>query len=169
MKGFFAKAIALMMAALLLAGCKEKEVREYYLIKFTPPVEQVGIYETTMSDPKCEIAKCKTYENDSIAIKQEAKKFGRWQNDLLAKFDKEVVNAPAPSDLRGQIKAQSTRNAYMCLLAEERTLMSVIHKESFDNKEFLSLIKKKGMSSDEVEEYIQEKGIQVVFYPIFTE
>lgn len=137
-----------------------EEITERYLVKYTIPHEEDGLYGTTMSDPKIDISRLKDYESDSLAIvhqKKEAESNKKW---LLKQFSNEKF------DDDDELMNLAKRNAYVNLLNEERMLISITHVRNMDAKEALDILKKHGLFSKDIKEYAEKKKLKANIYPL---
>lgn len=132
-------------------------VTDYRVVKVTPPTEN---YFGGYSDPEIEIEAVRRYQNDSIAEVYERKRLERHRDYISKNISKGVA------EQKNDIMKHATENAYIGLLSQEWTLISITHTRSFDSKPFARLIKQYGLSSEEVNNYTRRNKIQVSVYPL---
>ncbi len=168
---------SIVIAALALAGCGwwyhhnyVEVVTDYYLIRYTPPVEREYSYDylNTYSDPKTEIEKLQEYENEDVAIRRERDEFEDFKNRLIEqieKFGKEVEQKDT-RDPNERMKVEAQLQAYRELLAEERFLMTISHIRKFNEEDVLQFIKDYGLNCEEAQKFMKENKIEVSSYTL---
>ena len=136
------------------------EVTDRYLVKYSLPHQNEGVYGSYMTKPKIEVINLPQYKSDSDAVKKETIEAESFKEGLLEKFENEDFKDD------NEIINTARRNAYMSLLDENRMIISITHVRSIDAKEALEIIKEHGLFSDDVKEYAEKHKLKAIFYPL---
>ena len=150
------KCIFLLLAAILVAcghnSQKEEVTKDYYLVS-------VG--------GKSDIKKLHSYENDSIALAEELQRSNDYDEfcmDSIAKYMQ--MKAKAGTGTMEYYTANAKIGAYSSILEEVRILMRISHTSDYDPSEFIDVVTKNGVYSEETRQYIETNKINVEFYRI---
>ncbi len=151
------KKILFLLMFICFFSCEKSEQKTYYRLTFTPPIEKPwGEY----SEPKVKLEQLNLPNNDSLAISLEinnANKRRKIATDSLDRVSKQS------KDKFLQIPEEQ---AYKSILREEYTLLIFKNNSEFNKNEFMELIKKHGISSNEVKSFIEQKELVVEQIPI---
>ena len=121
-----------------------EEVTERYLVKHSSKVE---------------ISRLRFYENDSVAVEAETKALMKYKDDLLKLFEKESFG-----DNEKIIEAKA--EAYKEMYAETRAILVFTHVRNTSPKEILDIIRKYGLVSEQVKNYVEKHKIRMKVYPL---
>ena len=128
-----------------------QNVTEYYLVSVYPP----SWYD---SKTKIEVKKTKNYESDSLAIERETNIYHYIQESFNDKVTKAKENSEASNEI-----------IYARFRDEQRCLIKIVHKLSFDFEKLKELIIKHGVNSSQVENYCKNNDIEVSMCPLLSE
>ena len=137
-----------------------EEVTDRYLVKYSLPHRNEGVYGSYMTNPKMEFVNLPQYESDSDAVKKETIEAESYKERILEKFKNDDFSDG------DEFRNTARRNAYMNILDENRMVISLTHIRNMDAKKALEIIKEHGLFSDDVEEYAKENKLKANFYPL---
>lgn len=149
------KIIAIFVIA--VAGCMMGYI--YYNEQITTAYYRVSIYPPTSydSNPKIEIHETPEYENDSIAINIEEYTYQYMQE----RHEKERVESIEKNHGNEDPVLRRFRD-------EQRIIIKLAHKRSFEVDKLKELITKYGLRSYEVESYCKENEVDMSLYPLLS-
>ena len=132
----------------------------YYDTQYETEYYTVSVFPSSWYDSKTmvELKKVKKYDSDSLAIEEQTKLYHTMQemhNDIVEKAQKEG-NA-------GDVMIFSR------MRDEQRCLIKIVHKRSFDFKELKELIIKYGINSAKVDNYCENKEVELSMYPMISD
>ena len=149
------KAIIILVVLAFVAGIgflyyNNKTITEYYTISTYPQ----SLYDSKV---KVDIKKIKQYESDSLAIEAEERMYNYIQED----WNRRVEEAE---------KKKETSNVaiYSRFRDEQRSLIRLTHKRSFDTDRLKGIIQKHGFNSYQVDDYLKENEVDFMFYPMLS-
>lgn len=131
----------------------------YYNSQIETAYYRVSIYPPTSYDrnPKVEIHETPQYENDSIAIVTEENIYQYMQE----RWDKRVEESIKQNHGREDAVYKRWRD-------EQRIIIKLVHKRSFDVNELKELIIKYGLRSYEVDSYCRENKVDMSIFPLLS-
>lgn len=131
----------------------------YYNSQIETAYYRVSIYPPTSYDrnPKVEIHETPQYENDSIAINIEEHIYQYMQEHDEKKRIESIEKNHGIED-----------EVYKRWRDEQRIIMKLVHKRSFDVNELQELITKFGLRSYEVESYCKDNKVDMAIYPLLS-
>lgn len=124
---------------------------EYYTVSSIPS----SWYD---SKTKIEVKKVKNYESDSLAIEEETNLYHALQemhNDRIEEAKKEGNS--------GNVMIFSR------MRDEQRCLIKISHKRSFDFEKLKELIIKNGVNSAEIENYCKSNEVELSIFPMLSD
>lgn len=132
----------------------------YYDSQYETEYYTVSVFPSSWYDSKTkvEVKKVKNYDTDSLAIKEQTKLYHTMQemhNDRLEEAKKEgnTGNVMIFSRMRD----------------EQRCLIKIVRKRSFDFKELKELIIKYGVNSAKVEKCCESNDVKLNMYPMLSD
>lgn len=131
----------------------------YYNSQIETVYYRVSIYPSTSYDgnPKVEIHETPQYENDSIAISIEEYIYQYMQeHDEKQRIESEEKNHGIEDEV------------YKRWRDEQRIIIKLAHKRSFDVNELQELIIKFGLRSYKVESYCKENKVDMSIFPLLS-
>ena len=131
----------------------------YYNGQIITTYYRVSIYPPTSYDssPKVEIHETPQYENDSIAISIEEYTYQYMQEHHEKQRIKSIGKNHGIED-----------EAYKRWRDEQRIIIKLAYKRSFDVNELQDLILKYGLRSYEVDSYCKEKKVDMSIFPLLS-
>lgn len=124
---------------------------EYYTVSSFPS----SWYD---SKTKIEVKKVKKYESDSIAIEEETNLY-----HALQEIRNRVVEEAKRKGDTGNVMI------YSRMRDEQRCLIKITHKRSFDFEELKELIIKHGVNSAKVENYCENYEVELSMFPMLSD
>ena len=127
-----------------------QRVIEYYTISVFPS----SWYD---SKTKVEVKKVKNYETDSIAIEEQTNLY-----HALQEMNNDRAEEAKKKGDSGNVMI------FTRMRDEQRCLIKITHKRSFDFEELKELIIKRGVNSVEVENYCKKNEVELSMFPILS-
>ena len=124
---------------------------EYYIVSVLPP----SWYD---SKTKVEVKRIKNYDTDSMAIEA--------QTDLYHALQEMNNNRVEEAKKEG-----NTGNVmiYSRMRDEQRCLIKIVHKRSFEIGKLKALIIKYGVNSEKVENYCKDNKVELNIFPMLSD
>lgn len=131
----------------------------YYNGQITTAYYRVSLYPPTSYDnkPKVEIQKTPQYENDSLATAAEEYIYQYMQEQWEKKREESMKQNDGGDDA-----------LYRRWRDEQRIIIKLAHKRSFEVDKLKELITKYGLRSYEVESYCNENEVEMSIYPLLS-
>ncbi len=127
-----------------------QRVIEYYTISVFPS----SWYD---SKTKVEVKKVKNYETDSIAIEEQTNLY-----HALQEMNNDRAEEAKKKGDSGNVMI------FTRMRDEQRCLIKITHKRSFDFEELKELIIKRGVNSVEVENYCENNEVELSMFPMLS-
>lgn len=145
-------------------------VTEYLQVTYYP--RMVKLYSINWEygreyyDPEVKVS-IKNYENDSIAFSTEYGKAKEYF-ESLKKFSEDDFLKFVNDDMNPDSKYYAEAMFYNKEIQKEIFLIKIEHTRMFDTKTLLADIKKIGIDSSNLEEYMKKNKIKYEFTPVWT-
>lgn len=124
---------------------------EYYTVSVLPS----SWYD---SKTKVEVKKVKNYDSDSLAIEEQTNLY-----HILQEMHNDRVEEAKKEGNTGNVMIFSR------MRDEQRCLIKIVHKRSFDFGEMKKLIIKYGVNSANVENYCKNNKVELSMYPMLSD
>lgn len=147
----------LVVLVIIVVGCMIGYI--YYYGQITTAYYRVSLYPPTLYDnkPKVEIQKTPQYENDSLAIAAEEYIYQYMQEQ----WEKEREESMKQNHGNEDPVLRRFRD-------EQRIIIKLAHKRSFEVDKLKELITKYGLRSYEVESCCKENEVEMSIYPLLS-
>ncbi len=155
--------VLFILASLLLVSCEDKSVRDYYLVRYTPPrVSEDMLGRRKATEPEFDLELRPHYTSDSLAIASETKRLNEWFEQIPESCEKEIqrMDSSESPEIQ-QLKERVIREVYDDFLRSTYYILAFSHSVEYDKSDFLSKVKKYGLPSSELSDYIKKNHLEV--------